>query len=243
MLLIQLSETDKRVLFALLIIFILLVVIIAYIGYLINVVMKRQGKRIEHYVSDVVYTRVITDPKHFKQYARKKNWQIFYKRSKWPIFLVAIAGILLLVYEFIKGFNYNPFSSVDGFGTLLFSWDFGDPDLYQEFFGVKLISKWPALSNTPHFVAEAWCGYIFVPLFLTGVIWYLGCVQALIARYLHINKLSDSIFSKNLENFNQNAQLYNSLNPNQLGPQQQPQQPQNNPNENPPDGGNSQYRL
>ena len=240
MLLIQLSETDKRVLFALLIIFILLVVIIAYIGYLINVVMKRQGKRIEQYVSDVVFTRVITDPKHFKQYARKKNWQIFYKKSKWPILLVAAAFILLLVYEIFNNFAYNPFSSENGFGTLLFSWDFADPELYQTFFGIKLISKWPALSNTPHFVAEAWCGYIFVPLFLIGVIWYLGCVQALIARYLHISKLSESIFSKNLENFNQNAQLYNSINPSQMAT---PQQPQNNPNENPPEGGNSQYRL
>jgi len=43
-------------------------------------------------------------------------------------------------------------------------------------------------------------------------LWYLWCVQSLISRTLRIKKLSESIFDKNLDKFNQNEQLMNSLN-------------------------------
>ena len=63
--LVSLSENDKRLIFALLLVFILVFVLIGYIGFLITRVMKWQGKKLDHVVADPVVTRVITDKKHF----------------------------------------------------------------------------------------------------------------------------------------------------------------------------------
>ena len=209
--LIQLSESEKRVLFAFLLVFILLLVVVAFIGYLITKALKRHGKRIENAVYDVVVTRVITDKKAFKVYARKKNWRLFFHDSKIALLIMTIGWLILLLRACFKGFNYNPFNFHDGFGTVLFLWDFEDPSCYSNFFGLTLLSQWPSLINTPHLVAEATTSYFAIPLILVGTIWYLISVQGLIGRTLHINSLSNSIFEKNLANFNQNTQLYNSL--------------------------------
>ena len=72
--LISLSENDKRLIFALFIILILVFVLIGYIGFLITKVMKWQGKKLDSLVADPVVTHVITNKKHFFRYARKKNW-------------------------------------------------------------------------------------------------------------------------------------------------------------------------
>ena len=74
-LLVSLSENDKRLIFALLIVFVLVFVLIGYIGFLITRIMKWQGKKIDAVVADAVVSRVITTKKHFKEYARKKNWR------------------------------------------------------------------------------------------------------------------------------------------------------------------------
>ena len=72
-LLIQLTENDKRIIFVLLAVLILLLVLIAYIGYLVTIVMKWQGKKINNYVTDPVVNGVITNEKDFKRYAKRKN--------------------------------------------------------------------------------------------------------------------------------------------------------------------------
>lgn len=74
------SESDKRLIIAFFLVFVLFFVIIGIIGYFIVRTMKWQGKRLDSKVSDVVFTRVITDKKIFKKYAFKKNWIIFIKQ-------------------------------------------------------------------------------------------------------------------------------------------------------------------
>lgn len=208
--LIQLSESDKRLIFAFLLIFILLLVLLSTIGSLVIKSIKKQGKKIETSVYNVVVTRVITDKKAFKKYAKKKNWRLFYKSSKIALIIMLVSFLILMIRNIIFGWDYNPFNKEDGFSTLLFLWNFSDPECYNEFFGIKLLSKWPPLINSPHFVIEAWAAYLFVPGILVGVIWYLTAVQGLIARSLHIRKLSDSLFEKDLSKFNQNEQLLNN---------------------------------
>lgn len=209
--LIQLSESEKRVLFAFLLLFILLLVLVAFIGYLITKLLKRQGKKIENAVYDVVVTRVITDKKAFKKYARKKNFRLFLHDSKIALIIMLTGWLILFIRACFQGFDYNPFNHHNGFGTVLFLWDFEDPSCYSNFFGLTLLSQWPPLINTPHLVANAVASYFAIPLILVGTIWYLIAVSGLIGRTLHINSLSSSIFDKDLTNFNQNTQLYNSL--------------------------------
>ena len=117
-----------------------------------------------------------------------------------------VAATILIVYDIInKNFAYNPFNTTNGFGTLIYTFDFKDPAIYKEFFGVKIIADWPTVVNHPHFVWEAWAGYLFVPLAIVGGIWYLVVTQAFIARMWRMRKLSRQVFEKPLDNFNQNS--------------------------------------
>lgn len=202
--LIALSENDKRLIFAILIVLILVFVLIGYIGFLVTRVMKWQGKKLDTIVADPVITRVITDKHHFIRYARKKNWRLFFKQSYVAILIMLLAVIILIVRDAIyKDFSYNPFNKDNGFGTLLFVWDFSVCFKRE---GISLILNWPALVNTPHFVIEAWGGYLFVILSLIGGVWYLIALQSLIARTIRMFQLSTSAFEKTLEGFNQNVQ-------------------------------------
>ena len=89
--LLALSENDKSLILALLLVLILFFVLIGYLGMLIIKVMKWQGRRLDSEVADVLVTRVITDRKHFMPYARKKNWRIFFKDAFIPILIMAVA--------------------------------------------------------------------------------------------------------------------------------------------------------
>ena len=214
--LIALSENDKRLIFAILIVLILVFVLIGYIGFLVTKVMKWQGKKLDTIVADPVVTRVITDKHHFIRYARKKNWRLFFKQSYIAILILLFAATILIIRDAIyRDFSYNPFNKNNGFGTLLFVWDFSVCFRRE---GISLILNWPALVNTPHFVWEAWGGYLFTIALLIGGIWYIIALQALIARTIRMFQLATSAFEKSLDGFNQNVQ-YQQQQQNTVPPQ------------------------
>ena len=204
--LVQLSENDKRIIIAICLIVILLFVLIGLIGSLIVRVMKWQGKKCDTLVSDVVTNHIITAPRQFRKYARKKNVRHFIKQAWLPL-LIILAGALVYIIRNIvyKNWAYNPFNADDGFGTLLFLWDFSDPDSYTTIFGFKVLAKWPPLINQPHVVIDAICSYVAVPLVTIGTLWYLVVAQAWLARSIRAFKLSKQVFEKSLDGFNQNT--------------------------------------
>ena len=232
-LLIQLTENDKRFIIAFFLAVILIFVFIGYIGYWITRIMDVQGRRLDSQCFDVVTTRVITNKKDFRKYARRKSFTIFYKAARIPLLVIVLSGVAILFHFLINGFQTNLFDPNKGFSSILFLWNFNDPELYQTFFGIKVIAKWPELYSDigkPQFVWSAIPSYLGVLGATVGILWYLVTVQALIARGLRIRKLCDTIFDKSLEGFNQNAQLMQQMNINisqQQPPIQQPpvQQP------------------
>ncbi len=240
--LISLSENDKRVLVAILLVFFLILAIVGLIGSLIVKIMRKQGDKIESLCHDVVITRVVDTEKGFKKYARKKNWQTFYKESRIPLLILLIAGIIYLLCCIIL--NQWPYDLFDynetGFNTLFYIWDFSD--CYTSFFGIQIISSWPtATFNTPHFEVSAIGSYIFVPAFLVGAIWYLVTVQAFIARMMRIRKLAHSIYVKKLDTYNQAEAQRNELSQQGQGFNQYPKFDPKNPNgnnQNPPQNPN-----
>lgn len=201
--LIQLTESDKRILIAVLLLVILVFVIAGLLGSVIVRVMKWQGKKIDTMCRDAVVSRVITDAKHFRRYAMKKNNRAFFKESKIPLIILVVAALVYFITCLIRReFPYDIFDYHDtGFTTLFYIWDFSD--CYNYFFGIKLLSKWPTNTlNTPHFSVNAISSYIFVLTFTVGAIWYLISIQRFMARLIRIIRLSDSIYSKSLENYN-----------------------------------------
>ena len=112
-----------------------------------------------------------------------------------------------------RSVRYNPFNKETGFGSLLFLWDFSVCFKRE---GISLIVKWPELVNSPHFVLEAWGGYLFVIPLIVGGVWYLIALQSLIARTIRMYKLSTTAFEKNLDGFNQNIQFAQTQQQNNL---------------------------
>lgn len=213
-LLIQLSENDKRIIIAVCLILILLFVLIGLIGSLIVRTMKWQGKKCDTLVSDVVTNHIVETPSHLRRYARKKNIRYFIKQAWIPIILIAVGFLILLLRAIIKqDWAYNPFNIDDGFGTLLFIWDFENPDYYTTIFGIKVLAEWPGLTNSPHFVVEGLFAYTSLPLIGVGAIWYLVVAQAYLARTIRAIKLSKQVFEKSLDGFNQNTPIQQNINP------------------------------
>ena len=207
--LISLSENDKRLIFALLIILILVFVLIGYIGFLITKVMKWQGKKLDSIVADPIVTHVITKKGPFFRYARKKNWRLFFKQSYIGVLIMITGGLTLLIRDAVmKDFAYNVFDyEKTGFGTLLFLWDFSKCFQPQ---GASILFNWPTLINTPHFSVDAIVSYVFVTCMIVGGIWYLIALQSLVARTIRMYQLSTKVFEKSLEGFNQNVQYKNN---------------------------------
>lgn len=200
--LISLSETDKRIIFAILIVAILVLVLVGYLGYLLVKLMQWQGKKADTLIHDVVVTRVIKDRRHLLSYGRKKNWALFFKQAYVPLIIILIGFLVLMIRDSIyDDFSYNPFSVENGFGSLFWTWK-----LSNDFVGGDLIKfNVIVLDNQPHFVAEGWCGYIVSPCFLVGGMWYLISVSALIGRTVKLHIRSREVFEKSLDGFNQNA--------------------------------------
>lgn len=197
--LLKLTENDKRIIFILLAVVIVLLVLTAYIGYLVTTVMKWQGKKINNHVTDAVITGVITSEDEFKKYANKKNWWLFYRQGRTPFVITLAAVAFYVIASLFVGFT-NPFNHETGFGTLLFVWDFSTIVRVPEE-GAGILINWPQLINTPHFVKEAWVSYIFVPVVFAGGLWYLFTVQGFIARFIQIKRLGQKIYNEQLENY------------------------------------------
>ena len=210
--LLKLSENDKRIIIAICLVIILLFVLIGFIGSIVLRTMKWQGKKCDTLVSDVVVNRIVTTPHQLRVYARKKNTRYFIKQAWIPIILI-IAGIIILIIHnsVTDNWSYNPFNIDDGFGTLLFVWDFKDPDSYTKVFGIKVMASWPPLANEPHFAVEALASYFAIPFLFVGAGWYLVVAQAYLARTIRAYKLSKQVFEKSLEGFNQNTPVNTQL--------------------------------
>ena len=203
---VSISENDKRLIFAILLLVVLVFVLIGYIGFIVTRIMKWQGKKMDTLVSDVVVTRTITKKMPFFNYARKKNWRLFFKQS-WIAVIILLVGTLVLVIRdaAMRDFSYNVFDyKVTGFNTVLFLWDFSGVFQKQ---GGSLLLNWPVLINEPHLSADAWASYIFMSCMIVGGTWYLIAIQSLIARTIRMFQLSTSVFEKSLEGFNQNEQF------------------------------------
>ena len=202
--LISLSDSDKRLVFTLILMLVVVLAFIGLLGYFLKRFMKWQAKKIDNLVHDAVVTKVVSTKKHFIKYGRNKNWAYFFKQAYIPMLIIIFAFIILIIHNSVYGdWGYNPFSTYDGFGTLFFTWKFTGNTV-----GGGLIRFAElALDNTPHFVAIAWAGYIFGPCILVGGVWYLLSVSALLSRTVLLYKRSKDIFEKSLEGYRQDEAL------------------------------------
>lgn len=198
--LIALTENDKRMIFALLLVVLLVLALIGYLSYLLIKLMKWQSKKIDTLIHDVVVTKVITDKKHLLKFGKKKNAALFFKQSLIPVNIILFGLIIWIIKCALDhDFTYNAFNTYDGFGTIFWTWKFSG-----EYIGGNIIRFAElVVDNTPHMVKEAWASYICCPCFIVGLTWYLVTVCAFTARSIKLVKRSKELFEKSLDNFNQ----------------------------------------
>ena len=205
--LIKLSENDRRIIIALLFAIIILFVLIGLLGSLVIRIMKWQGKKCDALINEVVVNRIVATPRQLKSYARKKNSRYFIKQAWIPVILITLGALLLIIHNAVfNNWKYNPFNTNDGFGTLLFVWDFGHIFTKPES-GSGILVNWPKLINEPHFEAKALFSYFIVPCFIVGGLWYFFIAQGYLARTMRAHKLAKTVFDKSLDNYNQNTPI------------------------------------
>ena len=209
MYLVTMSENEKRVIFAIILVAIVVLAVIGLLGAIVFRIMKWQSKKMDVLCHDVTVTRVVSDKKHFISYGRKKNWREFFRQAWIPVTILLANMVFILIYEACVGWNYSPFSLDNGFSSLFLTWKISDTEYVN--WGLIAFRKW-VVTHYPTFVPGAWAGYIFGTVLIGAGGWYLVTIQCLVSRTVRLYKLSNSIFSKSLEDYNQNKAITDQVN-------------------------------
>ena len=194
---IKLSENTKKALIVFFLIFIILFVLVGYISLAVRGVMRKQGSKADEMLSDVVRAEYFEKENKFIKFGIKKNIKVFFLEARIPFLIMLGAWLAYLIYcLFTAKWGYNPLNDVDGFATLFFK--FKHPWPRTQVFGITIISGWPEVISKPHFEVSAIFSYLFVPVNLVGIVWFLYYTQAYIARSIRIRKIAHSIYRKKL---------------------------------------------
>lgn len=191
-------DVSWKVVLVIFLIVVIFFILFGLIGRLIDIIMKKQGKGVDHDMSNLVLSKVIDNKKDFKNIATYKSRIRFLKASIYPLSILLITFLIWIIYaSSINNFHQSIFNRETGIMSLFYELDFSSIEYYPPF-GIawdKLIWIKPAPFTDIRIVNY------FIFLFLSvGVIWYLVNTQAYVARMFRINKLSKTIYSLNLDN-------------------------------------------
>ena len=203
----KINADTKRLIIALLFVVIVFFIIVGSIALIVRKVMRKQAEGADSMLYYVVRAGIFNKKKDLIKFGHKKNCLVFFKQAWIPFLIMVAASVIILLYCLtMNNWDVNIFDyKSEGFLTLLhvFDWD-NTPHTYV--FGLKVVSDWPPLLNTPHWSWEAWVSYLFVPGMLVGIVWFLICVQAYIARFFRIRQVAKKVFDRKIDD-----QLVNDL--------------------------------
>ena len=195
--LMHLSESDKRVLVALLLTIILLLIIIGYLVKLIKYIVKVQAHYVDKSMYDILDANLITEKNKFFKVSWEKSRRKFYFDARIPMLVVISLIILILIYQtFIN--NYSWKFIFDNLYDAMFTLKFPT----QKFFGMNLISDWPKIDKPSVFHFNdfgAWISYIFFLASSYALVHFLICTCALMARDIYTIKAGNEYFHKDIK--------------------------------------------
>ena len=96
--LISLGDKDKKILAALLILFIVFFVIVAYIGNGIKKLMQKYADGIDEYMYPLGKAKLITNPKEFAREVRRKETKRLYFSTRWVLRVFILVGVGFILY-------------------------------------------------------------------------------------------------------------------------------------------------
>jgi hypothetical protein len=199
---ISLNETDRRLLIVLLIVLILFFVLLGLLGMLIRWISIEFAKRMDYELHDVVVYRVIQDPRSLRKYGLIKNNRVLFKQAIAPFIIAFVSLILYLVYSSVTGqWAEDHFTE---FSTLFFNFNWSDPKIYANFWGMTLLTRWPDWipSAGPMWVSDFWASYLLVPMWLVSAVYFAVDIQAFVARLVMLERRCRTVFNKSLDGYN-----------------------------------------
>lgn len=189
------TKTALSILAIILIVLIIIFLILGLLGKLIELTMKKQGEKVDRYMTNLIISRVCDNPSEFAKIAKLKNKICFFRATITPLILGLISFLIWLIYHSISGnWNQSIFDTKTGILSLFYLFDFSHVNYVPPlgFAGIEI-------ANTPHFIE--WPAIINYFIFIFGfvsIVWFLVNVQAYIARFNRIRTLKNSIYSKDL---------------------------------------------
>lgn len=197
--LIQLSESDKRVLIAICLIFIILIILFGYLVKLIKYILNKKADYVDNSMYDLLDANFIEDKKLFRKISWKKNNLKFYFEARLPLFFILLSLFMIFLYMCISGFNFDFIIKYNN--QLKFSLDWSNTgDLLLGF--IPVWAEWPTINKVPVFYfdqVEAWLTYIFDIGIIYGSLHFFFCSTVLLARNIRTISVSNEYFKKDLK--------------------------------------------
>lgn len=238
MLAFKLDERSRKVLLVLCALFIIILLIFGGIYYAISKYMKKQSRKMDTYMYDLIKYGIVKDKNDFKSAVLYHEPRLLFNTSKWPIrAMIIFTGIacLLAAFAFDKNF-YGFFNEVFKLFPKI-KWPtikeinaaIDDPALKLSGPGWLPASIFPTfISKNPDFSSPLlYCSTIYYIIMLFCAFGLMKAVLAFIARVHRAKKMSVDVFQKDLDSLAGSdistfANMVNSPIPNQNNYQNQP---------------------
>lgn len=195
--LLKLSESDKRILISLLLIFILLFVLIGYLVKFIKYLLRVQGDYVEKSMYDILDADLITDKKHFFEVSWEKNTRAFYFKARLPVIILIVLLAIILIYQtVIEDYSWNFFSFYLKEASFKLDWPI------EKFFGIPVVNSWPTVAKPSVFYFnkfDAWLTYLVTLVGSYAIVHFLLCSISLLARNIRTIKVGNEYFKKDLD--------------------------------------------
>ena len=197
--LIKLTERDKRIVVALLIVFIVAFVLIAYIGNGIRALMRRYSKGIDSYMHKLCSAELVTNPRQFFAQVFKKETKRLYFSTRWVLRIFMVSFVLFYIYA----------ASVQGDGPMFAFVGERLNDLKiifevpkGEFFGISNFPiDWPRIARgpQPQFTLEGISTYLMFIVTVATIFGITTSTMKFIARLNRAKKKGAEVFTKSLD--------------------------------------------
>lgn len=200
-LLVQLTEKDKRLLVALFIAFIILFVLIAYIGQGIKSLMKKYSKGIDGYMHELCSNKLVTNPRCFRRQVWKREVKTLYYNTRWVFRVFVLSMALFVAYSLIvkPGGSENPFGYVGHYlGELMIDLEWPK----SEFFGIKNFPvDWPyvAKGSQVYFEVASIVSYVMLIIWVATFFCLFASTLKFIARVHRGVEKSTEVFTRSLD--------------------------------------------
>ena len=185
------TSTVWKVVLTILVVLLSIFFIFGLIGRLIQVILKNQQKYVDKMMSKLIITRVITNEKDFKRIAKYKSRVYFFKHSIIPILILIITLTMWLTSMSLSSWERGMFSL---FGQMIYPWEGWLTYFPPLGFQAPSVAHYVDMSNWFSIMTLITLGFFFV-----GIIYYFYEVGGFLARSYRIHKLSNKMFSKDLD--------------------------------------------